>query len=63
MSPELLRAIADAIAREETPDQFIERVKRQGGLPSSFDFPIPPRRTMPRKNKGRAPSRGQEDLF
>ena len=63
MSPELLRAIADAIARGETPDQFIERVKRQGGLPSSFDFPIPPRRTMPRKNKGRAPSRGQEDLF
>jgi hypothetical protein len=63
MPPELLRAVADAMARGETPDQFLERMSREGGLPLPFDFPLPPRRTTPRKKKGRAPSWGQEDLF
>jgi hypothetical protein len=63
MSPELLRAVADAIARGETPDQLLERMSREGGLPLPFDFPIPPRRTTPRKKKGRVSSPGQEDLF
>ena len=50
LPPELLRAVADAIARGETPDQFIERMSRGGRLPlPAFDFPLPPRRRRPRK--------------